>query len=63
MGIKGIFRKSVKEEISFKVLDVYPTNIQTWPERENAMDINFVLKSIYASMINNDKQLILDGRK
>ena len=53
----------LKEEISFKVLDVYPTNIQTWPERENAMDINFVLKSIYASMINNDKQLILDGRK
>ena len=62
-GLRGFSESLLKEEISFKVLDVYPTNIQTWPERENAMDINFVLKSIYASMINNDKQLILDGRK
>ena len=62
-GLRGFSESLLKEKISFKVLDVYPTNIQTWPERENAMDIHFVLKSIYASMINNDKQLILDGRK
>ena len=44
-------------------MDVYPTNIKTWPERENAMEIDFVLNKIYEAMINGETELILDGRK
>ena len=62
-GLKGFSECLKKEEIIFKILDVYPTNIKTWPERENAMDLDFVLKSIYGAMINNKKELILDGRE
>ena len=40
----------------------YPTNIRTWPERKNAMDVDFVVKKIYDSMIANEEELILDGR-
>ena len=52
-----------KEETNIKILDVYPTNIKTWPERENAMEIDFVLNKIYEAMINGETELILDGRK
>ena len=41
---------------------MYPTNIRTWPERKNAMNVDFVVKKIYSSMISKDKELILDGR-
>ena len=62
-GLRGFSESLKKEEILYKILDVYPTNIKTWPERENAMDINFVLNSIYDAMLKEEKELILDGRK
>ena len=62
-GLKGFSESLKKEETKTKILDVYPTNIKTWPERENAMEIDFVLNKIYEAMINGESELILDGRK
>ena len=62
-GLKGFSESLKKEETKTKILDVYPTNIKTWPERENAMEIDFVLNKIYEAMINGETELILDGRK
>jgi len=61
-GLRG-FSNSLKKESSLSVLDVYPTNIKTTPDRINAMDIDFVVNSIYTSFINGKQELILDGRK
>ena len=62
-GLRG-FSDSLKQEtIPYKLLDVYPTNIKTWPERENAMDISYVMEKIYLAMLNSENELILDGRK
>ena len=62
-GLRGFSESLKQEDISYKILDVYPTNIKTWPERENAMELNFVLNSIYNAMLSGKKDLILDGRK
>ena len=62
-GLKGFSESLKREETKTKILDVYPTNIKTWPERENAMEIDFVLNKIYEAMINGESELILDGRK
>jgi short-subunit dehydrogenase len=62
-GMRGFSQSLNLEDISCKILDVYPTNIQTWPGRENAMDINYVLNEIYDAMIKSKENLILDGRK
>jgi len=62
-GLRG-FAQSLKEENkNINVLDVYPTNIKTTPDRQNAMDVSFVVDSIYTSFINKEQTLILDGRK
>ncbi len=62
-GLKG-FSDSLKlESNECKILDVYPTNIKTWPERENAMDIEFVLDKINNAVKNGVSELIIDGRK
>lgn len=62
-GLRG-FSQSLKIENSkLNVLDVYPTNIKTTPDRQNAMEIDFVVDSIYNSFLNKEQTLILDGRK
>ena len=62
-GLRG-FAQSLKEENkNINVLDVYPTNIKTTPDRQNAMDVSFVVDSIYNSFVNKEQTLILDGRK
>ena len=61
-GLRGFSDSLKKENIDYNILDVYPTNIRTWPERKNAMDVDFVVKKIYDSMIANEEELILDGR-
>ena len=62
-GLKG-FSDSLKlESNECKILDVYPTNIKTWPDRENAMDMEFVLDKINNAVINGASELIIDGRK
>ena len=61
-GLRG-FSNSLKLEKEYlNVLDVYPTNIRTTPERENAMDAEMVVDKIYQSYCNKEEQLILDGR-
>ncbi len=62
-GLKGFSDSLKQEENSYNILDVYPTNIKTWPERKNAMDIDYVLKEIYQAMLEGKGNLILDGRK
>jgi len=62
-GLRG-FAQSLKEENkNINILDVYPTNIKTTPDRQNAMDVNFVVDNIYNSFLNKEQTLILDGRK
>ena len=60
-GMRGFFN-SFKTNSNAKVLDVYPSNIQTSPERLNALDINYVVESIYNAYITEQTELILDGR-
>ena len=61
-GLRG-FANSLKQENSnLNVLDVYPTNIKTTPERTNAMDPVMVAHKIYESYCNKEQKLILDGR-
>ena len=61
-GLKG-FSDSLKlESNKCRILDVYPTNIKTWPDRQNAMDIEFVLDKISNAVESGESELILDGR-
>ena len=60
-GLRG-FYNSFKINSKAKVLDVYPSNIQTSPERTNALDIDFVVNSIYDAYLSDQTELILDGR-
>jgi short-subunit dehydrogenase len=62
-GLRG-FAQSLKEENkNINILDVYPTNIKTIPDKQNAMDVSFVVNNIYDSFLNKKQTLILDGRK
>ena len=61
-GLRG-FSNSLKKESDLVVLDVYPTNIKTTPDRINAMDIDMVVSKIYNAFIEEKEELILDGRK
>jgi short-subunit dehydrogenase len=62
-GLRG-FAQSLKEENkNTNILDVYPTNIKTTPDKQNAMDVDFVVDNIYDSFLNKKQTLILDGRK
>ena len=60
--MRGFSQSFNLEDISCKILDVYPTNIKTWSDRENAMDIDFVLNKIYEAFTLNQNELVLDGR-
>jgi short-subunit dehydrogenase len=61
-GLRG-FSNSLKLETSnINILDVYTTNIKTTPERENALDANYVVDSIYEAFQKKESELILDGR-
>ncbi len=62
-GLKGFSDCLKLENYPCKILDVYPTNIKTWPDRENAMEIDYVVEKIYNAMLDGKTELILDGRK
>ena len=62
-GLRGFSQSLKSENANLNILDVYPTNIKTTPDRKNAMDINFVIDRLYDSFIKRDQELILDGRK
>lgn len=62
-GLRGFSNSLKAENNNLSILDVYPTNIKTTPDRENAMDIDMVVEKIYQSFLKCNKELILDGRK
>lgn len=62
-GLRGFAESFKQENKNINVLDVYPTNIRTTPDRINAMDVAYVVDSIYNSHISKQQKLILDGRK
>lgn len=61
-GLRGFSNSLKKENVDLNVLDVYPTNIKTTPDRENSMELDYVVNRIYDSFEKNEKELILDGR-
>lgn len=62
-GLRGFSQSLKAENNNITILDVYSTNIKTTPEKNNAMEINFVINKIYDAFINKKEILILDGRK
>ena len=61
-GLRG-FSNSLKTECSDKnILDVYPTNMRTWPNRPDSQDAEECALKIYNSFMRGDDNLILDGR-
>ena len=61
-GLRGFSNSFKQENELLNVLDVYPTNIKTTPDRINAMDPTMVAQKIYESYCNKEQKLILDGR-
>jgi len=61
-GLRGFSNSLKKENPSLSIMDVYPTNIKTTPDRENAMDVDMVVNEIYKAYSLNESELILDGR-
>lgn len=62
-GLRG-FSQSYKQEVEgVNVLDFYPTTMETWPGREMAMEIDFVIDNVYRAFEAKKQELILDGRK
>ena len=62
-GLRGFSNSLKKESKDVSILDIYPTNIKTTPDRLNAMDVHAVVDKIYNAFIKNKEVLILDGRK
>lgn len=62
-GLRGFSQSLSAENNRLSILDVFPTNIQTSPEKMNALNLEYVLDQIYISFLKKDKRLVLDGRK
>ena len=62
-GLRGFSNSLKAENEKIEILDVYPTNIKTTPDRENAMDIQMVVDKIYDAYTSKETDLILDVRK
>ena len=61
-GLRG-FSNSLKMEMKeITILDVFPTNIKTTPDRKNAMEVEDVVEKIYQAFNGKKQELILDGR-
>ena len=61
-GLRGFSNSLKKENSNIDILDVYPTNIKTTPDKINAMNVEEVVDKIYNAFDNNLKDLVLDGR-
>ena len=57
-GLRGFSQSLKQENKNINILDVYPTNIKTSPDKENAMDVEFVVNSIYNSFNQKQQELI-----
>lgn len=62
-GLRGFSQSFQEENERIHMLDVFPTNIKTVPEKQNAMDVEFVISKIYDAYLKKEKRLVLDGRK
>jgi len=62
-GLRGFSNSLKMENKNISILDVYPTNIKTTPDRQNAMDVHLVVNAIYEAFESKQQELILDGRK
>ena len=62
-GLRGFSNSLKMENENLSILDVYPTNIKTTPDRQNAMDVHMVVNAIYEAFESKQQELILDGRK
>lgn len=62
-GLRGFSNSMKLENSKINILDVYTTNIKTTPHKENALEVDYVVNSIYQAFENKESQLILDGRK
>lgn len=62
-GLRGFSQSFQEENQNIQVLDVFPTNIKTNQKKQNAMEVDFVLNKIYEAYSNNERRLVLDGRK
>jgi short-subunit dehydrogenase len=62
-GLRGFSNSLKAENEKIEILDVYPTNIKTTPDRENAMDVQMVVDKIYDAYTSKETDLILDGRR
>jgi short-subunit dehydrogenase len=61
-GLRGFSNSLKAESENINILDVYPTNIRTTPDRKNAMCPAGVVDSIYQSYTRKEQKLVLDGR-
>ena len=61
-GLRGFSNSLEAEQNSIKILSVYPTNIKTNPNITNAMEIDYVVESIYDAFLQEKSKLVLDGR-
>ena len=62
-GLRGFANSFKSEQQDVIILDVYPSNIRTWPERPDSMQVEEVVDKIYQAFINNESNLVIDGRK
>ena len=60
-GLKGFSNTLKMEKNIINVLDVYTTRFND-PDTSKCMDINKVTNCIYNSFVNEENELILDGR-
>lgn len=63
-GARGFFDSLRQEalEANIRVMEVYPTNIKTSPDINNAMDLDFVVNRVYDAHQRGANKVILDGR-
>mgnify|MGYP003131525965 FL=1 len=60
-GLLG-FAESFRLSQAVNILEVYPTNIKTHKDRENAMNLYFVIENITDAINQRQAVLVLDGR-
>ena len=60
-GLRGFSNTLKMEKNNINVLDVYTTRFND-PDDSKCMDINKVTNCIYNSFVNEENELIMDGR-
>ena len=50
-GLRGFSNSLKLESDNLKILDVYPTNMRTWPNRPDSQDANECALKVYNAFI------------